>query len=117
MVEALNKIDLLDDDARAALLTGLDRREDAVAVSALTGQGCEALLALIDAKLAAGQHTYAVDIDLADGAALAWAYRNGRVLSRTDTDQVARLQVTLSGAEIGRWQKRFPDAFLLQAAQ
>ncbi|MEQ9638856.1 MAG: GTPase HflX [Alphaproteobacteria bacterium] len=117
VIEALNKIDLLDEPARAALLTGLDRREDTAAVSALTGQGCEALLALIDTKLAEGQHSYTIDIDLADGAALAWAYRNGRVKSRTDTDRVARLEVTLSAAELGRWRKHFPDTFLLDAAQ
>ena len=45
MIEVLNKIDLLPDEARAGLLDGNRRGKGAVAVSALTGEGLDALLA------------------------------------------------------------------------
>ena len=117
IVEALNKIDLLSPEAHDALLAGLPRRDDTVALSALTGEGCDTLLARVDNLLAEGQQTFTVEIASGDGAGLAWAYRNGRVRARQDRDDATVLQVALTEAELGRWRKRFPHAFLAQAAQ
>jgi GTP-binding protein HflX len=117
IVEALNKIDLLTPGAHDAVLAGLPRREDTVALSALTGEGCDTLLARIDDLLAADQQVLTVEIPAGDGAGLAWAYRNGRVRARHDRDDATVLQVALTEAELGRWRKRFPGAFMAQAAQ
>jgi GTP-binding protein HflX len=112
ILEALNKIDLLPEAKREALAQGLERRPDAVPLSALTGQGCDILLQRIDRMLSTGQHLVTVEIDLADGAGLAWAYRNGRIRARHDEDGVARLSASLTETELGRWRKRFPAGFV-----
>jgi len=49
LITALNKVDLLDADARAGLLANLP--DDAVAISAVSGEGVAALQALIAAML------------------------------------------------------------------
>jgi GTP-binding protein HflX len=115
MIEALNKIDLLDHDARERLLTQAGRNADVVPLSALTGEGCERLLERLSLKLAGARRVVEVTLDLAEGAALAWLYRHGEVLARTDADGRARLKVGLDAADIGRLNKlvRAGDAITL----
>src|SRR5207302_2167485 len=48
LIEILNKIDLLGESERAALLNQSRRNRDTVPLSAVTGEGCAALLALFD---------------------------------------------------------------------
>ena len=87
VVEVLNKIDLLESDVakamvvrnrvRTAMLTGHQ-----IAVSALTGAGLDDLLLLIDRLLGSHEQTLRLALAPEDGAGLAWAYENGRVLER-----------------------------------
>jgi GTP-binding protein HflX len=107
IVEVLNKIDLLEPEMRAYMQNSASRRDNAIAVSALTGEGVDRLLRLVDERLAGARETIALDVDLADGAGLAWLYRNGKVLSRSDADGVAHLTVGLDPQDIGRFRKRF----------
>jgi GTP-binding protein HflX len=106
ILEALNKIDLLDADGRAVQRNRAERRDDAVAISAATGEGCPALLDMLDRRLGAARHVVAIDVDLADGAAIAWLYRHGQVLSRADDDQKAHFEVSLDAADLARFERR-----------
>ncbi len=106
MVEALNKIDKLDPEARAALVNRAARKEDAVPLSAVTGEGCDALLALIDRRLAEATRPVPLDVDLADGAGIAWLYRHGEVLERHDDDESAHLLVNLRPDDLDRFVAR-----------
>jgi len=46
-----------------------------------------------------------------DGAAVAWLYRNGRVLEReTQEDGGVRLNVSLSPQALGQFEQLFPHA-------
>jgi GTPase len=108
MIEALNKIDLLDDDERAALIANAGRRNDAVPVSALTGEGSDRLLAVVDGHLTAGRRVVDLDVPLTDGAAIAWLYAHGEVMSRRDDDSDAHLTVALDPADLGRFERRRP---------
>ena len=106
-IEALNKADRLDPEARAVVVAGLARSNvPAVLVSALTGEGCDDLLGQIDAVL--DRDRRAIDIDLApsDGAALAWLYDHGSVLHREDGPDAIRLRVRLDEADIQRFAHR-----------
>ncbi len=76
-----------------------------IAVSALTGAGLPQLLAAIDARLAARLLVRQLDVPVADGARLAWLYRHGEVLTRTDGDDTVRLQVRLSPADYARFEQ------------
>ncbi len=106
ILEVLNKIDLLDDDGRAIQLNRADRRNDTVAISAVTGEGCAALLDILDGSLNAARRVVAIAVDLADGASIAWLYRHGQVLSRSDDDELAHIEVSLDAADLARFERR-----------
>ncbi len=107
IIEVLNKIDRLGPEDRARLLVQQARRPELLPVSALEGEGIEAMLAAIDSRLAEERSVVSVDIDLADGGALAWLYRSGEVLERRDDEGVAHLRVGLDSAAL----KRFEGAY------
>jgi GTP-binding protein HflX len=106
LVEVMNKIDLLDDDARGALANRAAREPDLLAISALTGEGVEALLARLDERLGTSRALVDLDVDLSDGATLAWLYQHGTVVERHDDGTVAHLKVGLDPADLGRFSKR-----------
>ncbi|MGH7114229.1 MAG: GTPase HflX, partial [Stellaceae bacterium] len=102
MIEAMNKMDLLDPAARASLANHTLRNSQTAAVSAATGEGCAALLELIDRRLGSDIRAVRLDIPLSDGKTLAWVYRHGEVLGRRDDDEAAHLSVRLSEPDIAR---------------
>lgn len=110
VVEVLNKIDCLDQDGRDAVLTQTRRDPRSVAVSALTGQGIDALDDLLDRRMNAGRRVVDLSVNLGDGAALAWLYANGEVLERHDEEETAHLHVALDPADIARFEKRFVES-------
>lgn len=110
MIVALNKIDLADPAARERAESLTARRDRTLAMSALTGEGCDDLLALIDAELAAAREIVDLEVDLTDGGAIAWLYRHGEVLDREDGERTARLKVGIDAADLGRFRKRSESA-------
>ena len=103
MIEVLNKVDLLDEDRRAALPAAT------VAVSAITGEGVAQLLANIDARLAHSMVLRDVALDPSDGEALAWLYAHGEVLDRQDEDAAITLSVRLTPENASRFDRRTRD--------
>ena len=101
-IEVMNKVDLLDPPDRACLKRETLRNSHTVALSAITGEGFEDLLALIDRHLDNEICSIRLDIPLTDGKTLAWVYRHGEVLDRRDDDEAAHLSVRLSEADIAR---------------
>jgi len=107
LIEVMNKTDLLDPSARAALLNQVEHRNtDRVALSAATGEGCDRLLQLVDGRLDAGLRAVRLDVPLSDGRTLAWIYAHGEVLGRRDDGEAAHLSVRLSEADLGRLRHR-----------
>ncbi len=106
IVEALNKIDRLDPESREVLQNQLRRNDDRVPISALTGEGCQDLLELLDRRLDDDRRLIELDVDLSDGATLAWLYAHGEVLERRDDDSQAHLSVRLAEADLGRFRSR-----------
>jgi GTP-binding protein HflX len=98
-IEVLNKADLLGGRDQVA------SREPAVAVSALTGEGLPALLAAVDARIAAAMEIADYDIPPADGARLAWLYQHGEVLERADQDDAIHVRVRLLAADRARFER------------
>ncbi len=108
LFEVLNKIDRLDPIAREALnaraaLANAPR----VAVSAVTGEGCDLLLRRIDDALTANRAPVALRVSLADGAALAWLYRHGDVVARRDDEVHAHISIRLEPADLARFNSQF----------
>jgi GTP-binding protein HflX len=92
-VLALNKMDRLENGQGTAAFAG---RREAVAVSATTGAGLDALLDAIEAALPAGGPV-TLNIPHGDGATLALCYERGRVLARHDRPEHVALEVELPG--------------------
>ena len=106
LIEAMNKIDLLDPVTRASLGNQQRRNSHSIALSATTGEGCEALLDLIDRRLESEARVMRLDVPLADGKTLAWIYDRGEVLGRRDDNEAAHLSVRLSDEDISRLRHR-----------
>lgn len=104
-LEVYNKIDLLDPDFAETILNGAERDDSLAAISAITGEGADELLALIETNLTARQDTLSLDIPASDGATLSWIYRNGTVLDREDREEIVHIDVKLSSENVGRLEK------------
>ena len=96
VIEALNKIDLLAGDAHVALR---DAHSDSrIAISAVTGEGVEALCQLISETLQRSARIADYDLDANDGAKVAWLYEHGEVIERRHDDN-GRLHVRVRLAD------------------
>ena len=85
IVEVWNKVDRLDTDARARLVNMAERQPEEqrpVLLSALSGEGTDALVRAIEARLSRERQTLSLALDPADGAGLSWLYRHSEVLAR-----------------------------------
>ena len=121
IVEVWNKIDLLPAEERDAMLARPQRRDGAgapvVAVSAISGEGCQRLTEFLTELLDQGS-PLEVRLGAQDGDALAWLYRHGRVLSRSDGDSgEVSLTVRLDAQALGQFERKFPGALLKEAAE
>ena len=106
-LEVLNKIDLLDAEARELVLNRAARGADKVAVSSISGEGCENLLLALDKRLSENRHLVDIEVDLSDGAALSWLYRHGEILERQDEGMSAHIVVALDAEDEARYRNRF----------
>ncbi|WP_247875663.1 GTPase HflX [Azospirillum sp. TSH100] len=107
VIEVLNKIDALDEESRAAILAQTSRNPQAVAVSALSGEGIDDLDRLLDQRMNVNRQVVDLSVDLGDGAALAWLYAKGEVLDRYDDEEHAHLHVSIDPVDLARFEKRF----------
>jgi GTP-binding protein HflX len=85
IIEVWNKIDRFDPEARQHLANIAARRppeRPCFLVSAVTGEGIDALLAAIEERLAVKKVTLQLSVDAADGAGISWLHRNTEVLDK-----------------------------------
>jgi len=106
LIEVLNKADLMDDSMRAFLRARLEREPEIYVCSAVTGEGISDLLHAIDRHLTGDRLPVDLAVDLSDGAAIAWLYDHGQVLSRHDDERLAHLRVKLDTAALARFRRR-----------
>ena len=103
-VEILNKIDLMEDPASLDSASGKTHR---IAVSALTGEGCKNVLSVLDEMIGAADVTRTFELDVTDGAALAWLYEHGQVMERQDGETDILMKVRLAPVDAERFDARF----------
>jgi GTP-binding protein HflX len=106
LIEALNKIDLLDPATRQSLQQQKLRNLQNIALSAATGEGCDGLLELIERRLESDTRVVRLDIPLTDGKTLAWIYQRGEVLGRRDDNEAAHISARLPEDDIARLRHR-----------
>jgi GTP-binding protein HflX len=111
ILEVWNKIDLLPADRRPGVEGDARRAHPPAAlVSAVTGEGIDALLSAI-AGLVDEAPPVEVRAPAGEGAAIAWLYRNGRVIEREEgQDGAVRLAVSLTPQALGQFEQLFPQA-------
>ena len=105
LIEVLNKIDRLSDAEKQEVLNQTCRRPGSLAISSVSGEGIPALLADLDERLSHNQETIDVELPLSDGAGIAWLYRHGDVIARSDDDCVARISVRLDPVNAERFRR------------
>jgi len=103
-IEVRNKADLLGGVA------ALPERSGSVAVSAITGEGLDALCQLLDSRIAAGMDWAEYDVGHEEGARLAWLYAHGEVVGREDSEAASHVTVRLLPADRARFERMAVDA-------
>jgi GTP-binding protein HflX len=105
-IEAWNKLDLLDADERAEWLGEAARRDDVVAISALSGEGVPHLLDTVAALLTARHRRYTILLDAGDGAGAAWLHAHGDVLGQSVEGDQAVYEVRMAERDYERFSQR-----------
>jgi GTP-binding protein HflX len=106
LVEAWNKIDLLEGDETEAVRAEALRREDVVVISALTGGGVDDLLARAGEHLRKGARLRRITLAADAGEAIAWLHAHGEVVSQQSEGMETEFEVRLSDADWARFQSR-----------
>ena len=110
IIEAWNKIDLLSGEASDRIRAEAVRREDVVVISALGGEGVDALLACAGEHLRKGSRVRTVTLSAAAGEAMAWLHANGEVLDQRHQELETELEVRMSDADWARFRANYLEA-------
>ena len=108
IVEAWNKLDLLAEPDRERLREAAEGKDTIVPISAMTGEGVDALLARVDRLLTAGAKVHEFVLDAGEGQKIAWLHAHGQVLEDVEAEggegPRRRLLVRLTPKEFGRFE-------------
>lgn len=106
MIEVLNKADLLGGTEE------VPHRENAVAISAISGEGLPDLLAAIDAHMTSSMSVLHYSLPVQAGNAIAWLYAHGEVTDRVDDEMRIDFTVRMTDIEKARFEGQFADTIL-----
>jgi GTP-binding protein HflX len=107
MIEFRNKIDLLDAGGREAVRNAAARGTGVIAASAVTGEGCDRLLAEIEARLFPRRIVFSLRLGHGEGRAVSWLYDHGEVRGREDGEAGIDLTVEMTEKEFFQFRKEF----------
>jgi GTP-binding protein HflX len=103
-IEAWNKIDLVSGEERERLFEEARRRDDVVPISAVTGEGLDALRERMAECLRSGEQVHQIRLPATEGGKIAWLHSRGEVLQqKVDRDEL-ELSVRLSPDNWARFQ-------------
>lgn len=101
MLTVFNKIDALDEERRQLVMA--QAGDDAIPVSALTGEGIDRLQAAMDVALRAGARVHRFTLAAGDGRRLAWLHAHGEVVAEAFDNAGVTIDVRLSDKERARF--------------
>ena len=104
-IEVWNKLDLLEPEARAAAQARAARDDGVMAISALSGEGLEALLAHIADLLRGIRREEVIDLGFDAGRKRAWLFDQEVVQAEEQTETGYRLTVLWSDVQAARFGK------------
>ncbi len=115
-IEVWNKADALNEATAAVLASrAAGHNPPALMVSALTGQGTDALLFHIEAALFRNRRIRQVTIPAADGRLHAWLHNNCEVASEhLSGESDYNLEVYMTDADVARFRSMSPDAHITE---
>ncbi len=110
VVEAWNKLDLLESMPREELLEVADNDPNVVALSALSGEGCDVLTERLGALLTEGAQTVPFDLSPADGRRIAWLHAHAEIIAEDDMpsddgEPLRRIVARISPADLSRFRR------------
>jgi GTPase len=115
LIEVWNKIDQLDSGTKINLSNKAALKAQGHApllISALTGEGINQLLEIIEIKLSSKKEIYELKVPSAAGEFLAWLYREGEVLQRTDLDDgTLKIKLRLPIEKTAHLERRLTQLF------
>lgn len=107
IIEVYNKSDRLSGEVRASITEqAIMPEHPGVVISAITGDGLDALSAEVASRLARDRVEISETVSASDGADIAWIYRNAEILDRQDNEDGVHFHLRLTPADAGRWRKR-----------
>ncbi|MBO6803509.1 MAG: GTPase HflX [Thalassospira sp.] len=104
LVEALNKIDQLKGEELQAVSEYSARHDNTIAISAIKGTNCDALLGLIEDRLTEDMPVFELCVPYSDGKSLARLYEQGEVLKRNEGADGISVQVRVDTTRVGRFE-------------
>jgi len=115
-VEVLNKADLLFKNQESRKLESNTSENSLIPeahipdskklyISAITGQGIDEMLAVIDKEIARNNNQVEIKLDVAEGKLLAWLHENGNIISQKRKGETLYLKVSISEKNLGMFRK------------
>lgn len=86
VIEIWNKTDLLDPESLAAMRNVRTSENSPITLSALTGDGIEALLAIVEEKLSDADSVMDILLPIEELGRLPWIYENTHIIQRLDNE-------------------------------
>ena len=104
-LEVWNKIDTMPADAADAVRARAARDEDVFAISALTGEGLDALLAAITTRLQGVKHEETLRLGFAEGRQRAWLFQQDLVAREDQTDAGFEITVRWTADQMDQYKR------------
>ena len=104
-IELFNKIDLLSPQDKENAQKKASKGRNRVLVSALTGEGCDKFLHVLDDVLAQEEQILKVRIPVEDGKMIAWLHKNSEILSSNQEEKYIDYQIRMDAKSAGMLQK------------
>ena len=111
--EVWNKIDLLNEEEREALLLSSKGKKKIWPISALTGEGLDALLSHIDDLMNKSERLFKVRIPIDDGKALSKLYERGTVIDRKENEDFIEIEVSMPESAFHQIMESYPSLVFL----
>ena len=103
IIEAWNKIDLIDGDDPESPQLPDHVPENVVLISAITGEGLDKLVDMISSNLSRNHDIAKISVPAGDGKRLAWLHENGKILQTDQQANALILDVKMSKRNWGRY--------------
>ena len=104
ILEAWNKLDLLDAPHRGELKAAAGKSPGIVLLSAQTGEGVSLLEERIASLLTKAHRRYRLDLPVGDGAGAAWLHQHGEVIDHWVEGDRAWYEVRMAPGDLERFQ-------------